>query len=130
MTLIGEVGVEMGSNEVEVRWQQLTEEVATGMKEWRRQHPKATLVEIEGELDQRLARVRAGMLQDLALDSAAAEVSRAGGDDEPRCPQCGHLLEGRGQDTRSLTTNYDQRITLKRSYGVCPACRAGLFPPG
>jgi hypothetical protein len=50
----------------------LTEDIMTGMREWRIQHPKATLREIETELDARLARTRARMLQDLALQSTAA----------------------------------------------------------
>lgn len=37
-------------------WHQLTEEITSGMREWRNQHPKATLREIETELDARLAR--------------------------------------------------------------------------
>jgi len=115
--------------EVEARWQQLTDEVMTGMKEWRLQHPKATFREIEAALDERLARVRARMLQDVALASAAAEVRMAKPEDRPRCPKCGHLMEARGQDTRSLTTNYNQTIDLKRSYAVCPVCETGLFPP-
>ncbi len=42
--------------EFERKWQKLSEEVLTGMKEWRDQHPKATLNEIEEALDERLGR--------------------------------------------------------------------------
>ena len=48
------------------QWRTLNEEVITGMKEWRLQHPRATLTEIEAALDERLARLRARMLE---LDS-------------------------------------------------------------
>jgi predicted RNA-binding Zn-ribbon protein involved in translation (DUF1610 family) len=120
----------MWSAEIEGHWQQLAEEVLLGIKEWRLQHPKATFREIEAALDERWAKVRARLLQDLALASVAAEVSWAIAEDRPSCPECGHALEGRGQDSRDLTTNYNQTITLKRSYGVCPACGMGLFPPG
>ena len=119
----------MWSKEMESRWQQLTDEVMTGMKEWRLQHPKATLREIEEALDERLSRVRARMLEDVALASAAANVSTAETDARPQCPKCGHVLESRGQDKRELTTNYNQTITLRRSYAVCPVCGTGLFPP-
>lgn len=37
----------------------------TGMKEWRQQHPTATLREIEKAMDERLAKLRAGMLEEL-----------------------------------------------------------------
>ena len=45
------------------------------MKEWRLQHPKATLRQIEGALDERLGKMRARMLQDAALASAAADIN-------------------------------------------------------
>src|SRR5256885_6436304 len=61
----------MWSADVEARWRALSEEVITGMAEWRGQHPRATLKEIEAALDERLAHVRARMLQDTALASAA-----------------------------------------------------------
>jgi hypothetical protein len=44
-------------------WQQLTQDVMTGMRDWRAQHPKATLREMEQELDTRLNRMRARMLE-------------------------------------------------------------------
>jgi len=120
----------MWSEELEARWQQLAEEVMIGMKEWRLQHPRATLQEIEAALDERLARVRARMLQDVALASAVRDVHRLQPEERPPCPQCGHLLEARGQETQCLTTNYNQSIHLKRSYAICPQCGNGLFPPG
>ena len=33
----------MWSDELETQWRQLAEEVLVGMKEWRLQHPRATL---------------------------------------------------------------------------------------
>lgn len=119
----------MWSNEVEAHWQQEVDAVMTGMKEWRLQHPRATLREIEVALDERLAQMRARMLQDLALASAAAKVGEATEEDRPTCPTCGGPLEARGEEPRTLTTTYNQPITLRRSYAYCPACAAGLFPP-
>ena len=120
----------MWNKEVEGSWQELAEEVILGIKEWRLQHPKATLKEIEEAVDGGLAKARARLMQEVALASEAREVSSFSGDGGPQCPQCGRRLESRGQSTRSLTTNYDQSISLKRSYGVCPVCKTGLFPPG
>ena len=92
----------MWSDEMEARWQQLAEEVFLGIKEWRLQHPKATFVEIEQALDERWAKARARLLQDLALASAAADLVTAAGVQRPRCPQCGRVLEAHGQETRQL----------------------------
>lgn len=120
----------MWSKEAEVRWQELAEEMHMEMKEWRLLHPRASLKEIEEALDERMAKVRALMLEEIAQSSEAAVVGGARGDDGPSCPECGHMLEGGRQDSRSLTTNYNQTITLKRSYAICAACGTGLFPPG
>ena len=119
----------MWTPEVEGRWQQLGDEVMIGMKEWRLQHPRATFREIEAALDERWAKMRARMLQDLALSSAAAKVSEEEQAERPRCPKCDGPLEARGEQSRTLTTNYNQPVKLTRSYTYCPACEAGLFPP-
>jgi hypothetical protein len=111
-------------------WRALSEEVLTGMKEWRFQHPRATLSEIEAALDERLARLRARMLEDAALASAAADWDATRGDTPPVCPACGAALKARGGHPRQLQTHGGQSLTLQREYGVCPVCQTGLFPPG
>jgi hypothetical protein len=106
-------------------WHKLSEEVMSGMKEWRLQHPKATFSEIEDALDERLSKMRARMLEDLALASAAANVNEG----EVQCSQCGGRLESRGKKARKLKTHHNQEITLSRAYGACPKCGASFFPP-
>ena len=96
---------------------------------WRRQHPQATLQEIEQELDVRLAKVRAQWLDELAQASTAADWRAAPEAEHPTCPDCGTPLQSRGTHPRQITTQGDQRITLERQYGVCPACGTGFFPP-
>ena len=114
----------------DAKWEELAAEVMSGMKEWRLQHPRATLREIEQALDERLAKMRVRLLQDAALASAAADLQAAQEDERPVCPECGARLEGRGPEVRRLTTQHNQTLELTRSYGVCPHCGAGLFPPG
>jgi predicted RNA-binding Zn-ribbon protein involved in translation (DUF1610 family) len=112
------------------RWQVLSQEVLTGMKEWRLQHPRATLKEIEVALDERLARLRARMLEDAALASAATAWEHEEEGEQPRCPHCGEVLKERGVCAmRHLQTHGGQEIALRREYGVCPKCGAELFPP-
>lgn len=106
-------------------WHKLSEEVMSGMREWRLRHPKATLSEIEDALDERLSKMRARMLEDLALASAAANVDEG----EVQCPECGSRLESRGKKARKIKTHHNQEIRLSRAYGVCPKCGAGFFPP-
>ena len=119
----------MWNNVIEAHWQEEVTAIVTGMKEWRRQHPRASLREMEGALDEQWAKMRARMLQDMALASTAARISEASEVERPRCPRCGGSLEGRGEQERTLTTTYNQPIRLTRSYATCPACGAGLFPP-
>lgn len=113
----------------EQTWHRMTEEIMSGMREWRAQHPKATLREMEDELDARWARMRARMLEDMALASAAADWSASPEGEQPTCPDCGQPLQLRGTQSRTLQTHGGQALTLERHYGSCPACGAGLFPP-
>src|SRR5712691_67697 len=99
-------------DELDARWHQLSEEEITGKKEWRKQHPKETFREIEQALDERLARLRARMLQDTSLLSRVADVSAVGEQERPLCPQCGSRMEPCGQQPRELTTTYEQTIEL------------------
>lgn len=111
-------------------WRHLTEDIMVGMREWRTQHPTATLRDIEIELDTRLSHARARMLEDLVLQSTAATWQEAAHLHAPTCPQCGTALQERGAQERSLLTHGGQTLTLERQYGVCPTCGGGVFPPG
>ena len=106
----------------------LSDDILTGMHEWRLQHPDATLTEIEQALDERWYRLRARMLEDLALDREAANW-QAKAADRPTCPDCGRTLIRRGRQPRQLKTHGGHDLTLMRSYGYCPSCKKGLFPP-
>jgi YgiT-type zinc finger domain-containing protein len=118
----------MRTEDFDQSWHELSQEVLTGMKEWRLQHPKATFREIEAAIDERLGRLRAKMLQDAALASAAADWADVAVEEQPLCPQCGQPLEPRGQEERYLHVHGGREVALERSYGVCPACGAGFFP--
>ena len=103
--------------------------IEAGLTAWRRQHPQATLQELEQELDARLAHVRAQWLTDLAQASTAADWRTAHSAEHPTCPDCGTPLQSRGLHPRQIKTQGDQTLTLERQYGMCPACGTGLFPP-
>jgi hypothetical protein len=110
-------------------WQQLSTEITHEMREWRLAHPKATLRQIEIELDARLSRMRSRLLEDLALTSTTALWAETPATQHPRCPQCDIPLDDAGAKTRTLQTHGGQELALTRNYGICPACGAGLFPP-
>jgi NADH pyrophosphatase NudC (nudix superfamily) len=110
-------------------WEAASKELLTEMKAWRREHPRASWAEMEGELDRRLRKLRSEMLEDMAQASALANVRALPVEERPVCPHCGRHMGPRGQETRTLKTNGDHEITLTRSYVVCPHCRTGVFPP-
>jgi YgiT-type zinc finger domain-containing protein len=109
----------------EAEWQALSEEVYSGLADWRAAHPRATFAEIEAAVEERLAGLRARLLERAALASAATDLS-----ERPPCPTCGGAVHARGTRTRCLTVTGDQIVALERTYAVCPQCGTGLFPPG
>ncbi len=118
----------MNNNGMVGRWNTLSEEIISGMAEWRQQHPKATFREIEEEVDKRLSVLRMRMLTDAAIRSAQAEWDQGSWD--VICPTCGARLEKKGKKKRRLQTRGGQEVELEREYGVCPKCGQGIFPPG
>lgn len=114
----------------DAQWRELSEQVLSGMKEWRLQHPRATLREMEVALDEQLAKQRARMLEDMAGANEMADLSQVAPEERPRCPECGGRLGPRGLRKRHLETTGGQEITVERSYAVCTTCEAGFFPSG
>jgi len=112
------------------KWDELYEEASREVLRWRQQHKKATLTEIEDTVDAELARMRAQMIQDLALVSESADLRRLSREERPTCPQCGRPLAANGRQQRDVTTDHEQRIALERSKGYCRHCKLGFFPPG
>ena len=102
-------------------WERQVARIRADLQTWRDAHPRATLREIEQEVDRRLAASRAQLVEALAV--AVPEAP-------PPCPDCGGPMRWDGERVRRLTTTHDQSITLTRRYARCPACGAGVFPPG
>jgi len=111
--------------EFESLWHKLSEELMTGMKEWRLQHPRATLSEIEEALGERLSKMRARMLEDLALASARRNLAEK----RVEYPECGGKLESRGQRVRKLKTHHNQELTLSAGIRRMSGMRGEFFPP-
>jgi ribosomal protein S27AE len=112
----------------EQHWHEVAQEVLLEMNTWREEHPTATMQEIEEEVDKRIARMRARLVEGLAMSSAAAEIGSRASDQPACCPTCGGVLQARGKQVRKLTTTGEQTVRLERSYGYCPRCQVGFFP--
>jgi predicted RNA-binding Zn-ribbon protein involved in translation (DUF1610 family) len=113
----------------EQHWHEVAQEVLLEMRTWREDHPKATLQQIEEEVDRRIARMRAGLVEGIAMSSAAVEVGGRTAEAPAPCPTCGGVLHARGKQVRKLVTTGKQTVRLERSYGYCPTCQVGFFPP-
>jgi len=48
-------------------WRELSEQILTDIKEWRRNHPQATFREIEDEVHERMSRLEAQVLNECYL---------------------------------------------------------------
>jgi len=117
----------MKKEELEQEWNGRSAEIMAGVAQWRAAHPKATLREIEAEIDQQLSGLRAKMIADTANQSARARWEGAEGE---VCPECRAKLIKKGKKKRGLLTKDGREIELERDYGVCAACGRGFFPPG
>jgi hypothetical protein len=90
---------------------------------WRTAHPAATFAEIERELDERMADVRARMLGELAALTELRQPSST------PCPECGRAMQPAGSHQRKLKTHRHRDVAIERDYARCPTCGVGFFPP-
>ena len=111
-------------------WQQISEAVLQGVAQWRAEHAKATWREIDQALDEQLRRLRSQLLQDTAQQSQKCRWNELSPQQRPECPDCQQTLLSRGRHTRTLQSNGGACIPLERTYGTCPQCGSGGFPPG
>ena len=119
----------MAASEFDPKWESLFTEIQAEMRNWRREHPKATMREIELATEQCLARLSARMVTDIAAASDAAFFSDRPPEARPRCPKCRTPVQPYGRKDRHLRAHGGQRVPLSREHGVCPQCGEALFPP-
>src|SRR5258708_108518 len=101
-----------------------------GMTQWRKEHPHATWAEIEAAVDERMNQLRAQLIQEVVQMGETQEWSQQPEEERPRCATCGKPLSARGEQTRFIQTNGGEAVKLTRTYGTCPECGVGFFPPG
>ena len=116
----------MKKEKLQEKWQGLNEDMIIGISDWREKHPRATLREIEMEIDKRLLEMRARMIADTAMKSPSAEWEKGAVE---VCPKCGGELLKKGKKKRRLETQGGKEVELEREYGICLDCGYGLFPP-
>ena len=102
-------------------------DVRAALRQWSVGHARASLNELEDAVDTELAQVRAQLLAELTT-RASATLDTTGW---PRCATCGGALQHRGTHRRRIVVGKQAvPLELERSYGECPTCKVGIFPPG
>ena len=109
--------------------QELFDAIITGMKEWRASHPRATMREIEIEARERVSRLEAHVIEESALLGQANEWAGKQPEERPRWVTCGEALVARGKQKRRRQATRGRAVQVERTYGTCPKCGAGFFPP-
>jgi YgiT-type zinc finger domain-containing protein len=96
-----------------------------GLNKWREKHPRATMREIEEEIDRRMTEMRARLIADTVMRSASTETAKR---KKEMCPKCGGEAKKKGKKKRKLETNGGQAIEFEREYVTCQSCGHGFFP--
>ncbi len=91
---------------------------------WNEDRPQATLSEIEDHVRLKRRELMSQVLRDLLLQHGSG-YELAG----MKCPDCGEAMVYKGQPGVTLETR-EAPSRIRRAYYYCPACQAGLFPPG
>lgn len=119
----------MANARIMTDWQEAARRVFEEMEAWRRAHPRATFAEIEGAVEEHLSDLRGQLIEDVVEASPSTDLAGRPAGERPRCPECGQAMEARGKRERAVTIRGNRTVRLQRSYAVCPACGAGVFPP-
>ena len=96
-----------------------------GLNKWREKHPRATMREIEEEIDRRMSKMRARLIADTVMRRASPGTEKG---KKEMCPKCGGAVKKKGKKKRKLETNGGQAIEFEREYVTCQSCGHGFFP--
>jgi YgiT-type zinc finger domain-containing protein len=110
---------------MEKREQEEDRGLIEGLNQWREKHPRATMREIEEEIDRRMSKMRAQLIVKTVMKSASPDMEKG---KEEKCPKCGGALKKKGKKKRKLETNGGQEIEFEREYVACQSCGHGFFP--
>jgi RNase P subunit RPR2 len=107
----------------------LSETIMREMDEWNASHPQATFLEIEVQARELVSQLEAHLIQASAGQREQEKWSSQQEGERPTCPHCHLPLLSRGKRVRHLQATEGRDIRLERTYGTCPKCGTGFFPP-
>ncbi len=114
----------------EEKWQEAFIQVSHKARQWREQHRRAGLSDIEEMVDRELAQVRTQMVEDIAQASPMADIRHLASKERPVCPVCGGKVQANGYQRRRLVSQNEQVVKLRRSKAKCRECGTSFFPSG
>jgi len=107
----------------------LSKEIIVDMDNWQKDNPGATFLEIEEKSRELVSKLEVALVEKVALEREEEGWKDAKEGERPTCPNCKAPLISRGKRLRNLQGARGREIKLKRTYGICPNCGTGLFPP-
>ncbi len=99
-------------------------QVFEGLQAWCEAHPGYTLMELEEQAMRLRQRLMGEMMSKLVAEREAVQPAEG-----VKCPKCGEPMQDKGRRRRTVR-GPEGPVELERAYYYCPACKAGLFPPG
>jgi hypothetical protein len=108
----------------EQAFQALAMELYGELRQWREEHPEASLDEIVQQAIPSRQRLMGVWLGQVACQHGTGEVAEG-----LICERCGHPMVYKGRSRRAVE-HLEAEIELKRAYYYCPHCDQGVFPPG
>jgi RNase P subunit RPR2 len=113
----------------ETSFKELSDEIIREMKAWNASNPKATFLEIEVKARELVSQLEAHLIQASAGEREREDWAQREERERPTCPNCQRPLLSRGKRVRHLQGTAGRDIHLQRTYGTCPNCGTGFFPP-
>ena len=113
----------------ETPFKELSDHILREMNAWNASHPQATFLQIEEKARELVSQLEAHLIQASALEREREDWSHRQESERPTCPECQTPLLSRGKRVRHLQATAGQDIHLERTYGTCPRCGTGFFPP-
>ena len=110
-------------------WEKRFKEESEKIIQWRGEKKKASFNEIENQVEEGLARIRAKMLSELVAESDLRDFKGLAKKERPKCPSCGEGLSSNGKQKRKLVTTREEELEIERSKGYCHQCQVSFFPP-
>src|SRR5205807_6591225 len=107
----------------------LSEEILVDMDNWQMSNPDATLLEIEEKSRELVSKLEAALVEKVVMEREEESWKETKEGERLTCPTCNVPLVSRGKRMRSLQGAQGREIRLKRTYGTCPNCGVGFFPP-